>query len=166
MLDGSTTSSASATAVAGTSTNVIGPASFFARLLRRALGAAAAAEDSRHRHHDSECALIPTSAAYSFAVSPLSFQRSTRFAHVSRDSRSISASGAKSYATERASSGTRFVERIRKSFRNFGAKDGLVSTHMQSLLEEKSGDLWAGASGGAYRFDGTAFVNVTRPMGP
>jgi len=39
---------------------------------------------------------MPNSAEYSSAVSPLSFQRSTRFAHVSRDARPISASGPKS----------------------------------------------------------------------
>jgi UvrD-like helicase family protein len=55
---------------------------------------------------------MPSSAAYSFAVSPLSVQRSTRFAQVSRVARSISASGPQNYATGRRPSGTRFVERI------------------------------------------------------
>jgi hypothetical protein len=54
---------------------------------------------SRHFHHDRERALMPSSAANSAAVSPLSRQRSTRFAHSSCDVRSISASGAETYAT-------------------------------------------------------------------
>ena len=53
---------------------------------------------SRHRHHESECALSPVSAANSFALSPLSFQRSTRFAHVSRTAGSIATSCHDSYA--------------------------------------------------------------------
>jgi hypothetical protein len=65
-----------------------------------------------HFHHDSECALTPTSAAYSFAVSPLSRQRSTRFAHVCRDVRSISASATKTYESASSASVTRLVERI------------------------------------------------------
>ena len=62
---------------------------------------------------DSECALIPASAAYSFAVSPLSRQRPTRFAHAPRDTRSsISASAMETYVSRATTSGTRLVERI------------------------------------------------------
>jgi hypothetical protein len=56
--------------------------------------------------------LIPVSAAKSFALRPLSRQRSTRFAHVSRTAGSISTSGNESYANSRRQSGTRLVERI------------------------------------------------------
>jgi hypothetical protein len=56
---------------------------------------------------------MPVSAANSFAVSPLSFHRSTRFAHCSRIAGScIAASGAESYASITPLSGTRLVERI------------------------------------------------------
>jgi hypothetical protein len=58
-----------------------------------------APDESRHFHHDRECALIPISAAYSFADSPLSCQRSTRFAHISRDVGSISASAMETYVS-------------------------------------------------------------------
>jgi hypothetical protein len=56
---------------------------------------------------------MPISAANAFADSPLSFQRSTRFVHVSRTAGSfISASDAETYANDAATSGTRLAERI------------------------------------------------------
>ena len=54
---------------------------------------------SRHLHHHSERALSPVSEANSFALRPLSFQRSIRFAHASRAASSIVASGAETYAS-------------------------------------------------------------------
>lgn len=65
-----------------------------------------AAPPSLHFHHDNECTLSPVSAAYSAAVSPLSFQRSTRFAQSSRDAFAMPTSGMQPYATARPPSGT------------------------------------------------------------
>ncbi len=85
---GRPTSSASRATGALISTNVIGDISTgFAmpadgalerRLRGRFSEGAVSAFVSRHRHHESERALMPTSAANSFAESPLSFHRSTR----------------------------------------------------------------------------------------
>jgi hypothetical protein len=84
-----------------------------AKSAARSRDCAFAPDDRRHFHLDSECAATPISAAYSFAVSPLSPQRSTRFAHVSLDVRSISASAMETYVTATSASGTRLVERVR-----------------------------------------------------
>jgi hypothetical protein len=79
-LEASTISSGSAIGGVVTSTKVTGAVAPRASpLVERCLGrldlGVAASKDSRHFHHDKVCALMPSSAAYSFAVSPLSFQR-------------------------------------------------------------------------------------------
>lgn len=48
------------------------------------------------------------------------------------------------------------------SFFLYSQKDGLASAHIQSLLQDTNGTIWVGTSGGAYRYDGTKFVNFTR----
>jgi hypothetical protein len=114
--DGRTTSSGSAALGAVISTNVIGAGAFgcaATRGRRRDGRRSPRFSDPRCQlHHESERALMPTSAAYSLAVSPLFFHRSTCFAHASRDVCSIAASGAEHYATRRRTSGTRLVERL------------------------------------------------------
>lgn len=116
----STTSSAWLCAGAATSTNVSGAtgAAALARALldaRRAVDVLDGGAPSFHFHHDSECSLTPVSAAYSAAVRPLSFQRSTRFAHSSLVAFGMPTSGMHLYAEPPASSGTRLAERIRSS---------------------------------------------------
>jgi ligand-binding sensor domain-containing protein len=49
-----------------------------------------------------------------------------------------------------------------KTFRHFTEVDGLPNRHVQSLLKDEDGRLWVGTSGGAFRFDGKSFINVTR----
>lgn len=114
----STTSRVALAGAAASSTNVSGGIAglaVFAAVRARVVGADGGAGDvpSFHFHHESECALMPVSAANSVAVSPLSFHRSTRFAQTSRDSFAMPTSGTHRHATARSSSGTRFVERIR-----------------------------------------------------
>lgn len=48
------------------------------------------------------------------------------------------------------------------NFTNYSTTDGLPSRHVQSIMQDKSGRLWFGCSGGLFRFDGTAFIHVTR----
>ena len=47
-----------------------------------------------------------------------------------------------------------------KTFTAFGTKSGLTLPHVQSIYEDRSGFLWFGCSGGLFRYDGKAFVNV------
>jgi ligand-binding sensor domain-containing protein len=54
---------------------------------------------------------------------------------------------------------TRYDGTTFTTFRKIG---WLTRTHVQSMLEDKNGTLWFGCSGGLFRFDGKAFVNVTR----
>lgn len=49
-----------------------------------------------------------------------------------------------------------------KTFRQFAEGAGLSNRFVQSLLKDKDGRLWVGTSGGAFRFDGRTFVNVTK----
>jgi ligand-binding sensor domain-containing protein len=49
-----------------------------------------------------------------------------------------------------------------KTFRHFTEVQGLSNRHVQSLLKDSKGRLWVGTSGGAFRFDGKAFINVTK----
>lgn len=49
-----------------------------------------------------------------------------------------------------------------ETFTAFGEDRGLTSTHVQSMIEDESGTLWFGCSGGLFRLEGDAFVNVTR----
>ena len=49
-----------------------------------------------------------------------------------------------------------------ETFTAFGAEQGLTRTHVQDFYEDRDGALWLGCSGGLFRLDGDAFVNVTR----
>ena len=49
-----------------------------------------------------------------------------------------------------------------KRFRHFTGVQGLSSRHVQSLMKDDKGRLWVGTSGGAFRFDGKSFANVTK----
>jgi ligand-binding sensor domain-containing protein len=49
-----------------------------------------------------------------------------------------------------------------KTFRHFGEAEGLPNQYVQSLLKDDKGRLWVGTSGGAFRFDGKSFINVTK----
>jgi ligand-binding sensor domain-containing protein len=48
-----------------------------------------------------------------------------------------------------------------KSFQNFTTKQGLVNDEITCIYEDKAGNIWFGASGGASRFDGKSFRNYT-----
>jgi signal transduction histidine kinase/ligand-binding sensor domain-containing protein len=54
------------------------------------------------------------------------------------------------------------VSRIRgRDVRTFGEADGLPRGQVRMLLEDRSGTLWAGTSGGLFRFDGSRWYPVT-----
>src|SRR6218665_1812224 len=44
-----------------------------------------------------------------------------------------------------------------KSFTNFTEKDGLLNKTVYSIIEDKSGNIWAATEDGAYRYDGKKF---------
>ncbi len=46
-----------------------------------------------------------------------------------------------------------------KSFRNFTTKDGLPNNEIVCIYEDKIGNIWFGANGGASRYDGISFRN-------
>lgn len=48
------------------------------------------------------------------------------------------------------------------SFAAFGVAQGLTRSHVQEFFEDRDGVLWLGCSGGLFRLEGEAFVNVTR----
>lgn len=49
-----------------------------------------------------------------------------------------------------------------KEFRLFSKQDGLGDGHIPSISEDRAGGIWFGTTAGVYRFDGTAFTNLTR----
>jgi ligand-binding sensor domain-containing protein len=49
-----------------------------------------------------------------------------------------------------------------KTFRHFAEEEGLPNRFVQSLLKDENGRLWVGTSGGAFRFDGKSFINITK----
>lgn len=49
-----------------------------------------------------------------------------------------------------------------KTFRRFTEIEGLSNRYVQSLLKDNKGRLWVGTSGGAFRFNGKSFINVTK----
>jgi ligand-binding sensor domain-containing protein len=46
-----------------------------------------------------------------------------------------------------------------KSFQNFTTKDGLLNNEITCIYEDKAGNIWVGAGGGASRYDGKSFRN-------
>jgi ligand-binding sensor domain-containing protein len=44
-------------------------------------------------------------------------------------------------------------------FKNFTTKDGLLNNEITCIYEDKAGNIWFGASGGASRYDGKRFQN-------
>lgn len=46
-----------------------------------------------------------------------------------------------------------------KSFQNFTTKQGLVNDEITCIYEDKAGNIWLGANGGASRYDGKSFQN-------
>ena len=48
------------------------------------------------------------------------------------------------------------------SFTNFDEKDGITSPGLMSILEDTNKQLWLGGGHGLYRYDGDAFVRVTK----
>jgi ligand-binding sensor domain-containing protein len=48
------------------------------------------------------------------------------------------------------------------SFTLFDVEDGLSTSFVFCIVEDSAGRIWCGGQRGAYRFDGTSFVNVTR----
>lgn len=52
-----------------------------------------------------------------------------------------------------------------KTLINFSKKDGLGNLFVQSILEDKNGQLWFGTSGGVYRLFGKTFVNFIKNEG-
>ena len=46
-----------------------------------------------------------------------------------------------------------------KSLQNFTTRDGLINNGIFSIYEDKSGNIWFGANGGASRYDGKSFRN-------
>lgn len=49
-----------------------------------------------------------------------------------------------------------------ESFRTYGLTSGLGRSHVQSIYKDQAGNLWLGCSGGLSRYDGEAFINVTK----
>jgi ligand-binding sensor domain-containing protein len=52
-----------------------------------------------------------------------------------------------------------------RSFQQFTTKQGLVSDHVLTSYEDKSGTIWFGANGGVSRYDGKSFQNFTTKEG-
>ena len=48
-----------------------------------------------------------------------------------------------------------------KSFQNFTTKQGLINDEIMCIYEDKAGNIWFGASGGASRFEGKSIRNYT-----
>ena len=48
------------------------------------------------------------------------------------------------------------------SFTNFRENQGLTKNHIQSILQDNSGTLFFGFSGGLFRFDRGVLVNIKR----
>ena len=46
-----------------------------------------------------------------------------------------------------------------KSFQNFTTKEGLLNNEIGCIYEDKAGNIWFGANGGASRYDGKSFQN-------
>jgi ligand-binding sensor domain-containing protein len=46
-----------------------------------------------------------------------------------------------------------------QSFQNFTTKDGLLNNEIGCMYEDKAGNIWFGANGGASRYDGKSFRN-------
>lgn len=59
--------------------------------------------------------------------------------------------------------GVNLYDRETNRFRTFSVAQGLPSTHVASIIEDKNGDIWAGTSNGLARIDGDTFdVKVLR----
>ena len=52
-----------------------------------------------------------------------------------------------------------------KSFTHFTEKEGLSNNVVRSILEDKSGNLWFGTSGGISKYDGKTFTHFTEKEG-
>lgn len=46
-----------------------------------------------------------------------------------------------------------------RSFKNFTTRDGLLNNEVTCIYEDKAGNIWFGAGGGASRYDGKSFRN-------
>ncbi|MHC4416625.1 MAG: two-component regulator propeller domain-containing protein [Planctomycetota bacterium] len=54
-----------------------------------------------------------------------------------------------------------------KSFKQFTQEDGLSSTNVYCMLEDKAGNIWFGsADAGACRYDGKTFTNFSATASP
>ena len=50
-------------------------------------------------------------------------------------------------------------------FRTYGAREGLLQSQVQTILQDKQGYLWFGTLNGIYKFDGKEFKNITKVDG-
>ena len=50
-------------------------------------------------------------------------------------------------------------------FTNFTKQDGLNDNNIESVFEDKAGNLWFGTNNGACRYDGKRFTDVTTKEG-
>jgi ligand-binding sensor domain-containing protein len=48
------------------------------------------------------------------------------------------------------------------SFITYGIEEGLIQSHVQSLVQDNYGNLWIGTIGGLSKYDGTGFKNFTQ----
>ena len=52
-----------------------------------------------------------------------------------------------------------------KSFRNLTAAEGLIDGDVNSIIEDKNGDIWIGTRGNSYVYDGKTFTPITNQDG-
>jgi ligand-binding sensor domain-containing protein len=48
------------------------------------------------------------------------------------------------------------------SFENFGEEEGLKVKAVQTIYQDKFGQIWAGGGGGLFKLDGKKFIEVKR----